>query len=94
VTVTDVTGTMWNQCEGEKGEKGLSVWELSKPKRVTSTKNGKIVVGVDKRVIRVKQGAMINDADECETCRRNECDGASKMSPKRVRESPERESRS
>jgi len=42
----------------------------------------------------VKQGVMINDAGECETCRRNECDRASKMSPKRVRESPERESRS
>jgi len=64
------------------------MWELSKPKRVTSTKNGKIVIRVDKRVIRVKQGVMINDADECETCRRNECEGASKMSSKHVRESP------
>jgi len=65
------------------------VWELPKPKRVTSTKNGKIVVGVDKRMIRVKQGVMINDADECETCKGNECEGASKISPKHVRESPE-----
>ena len=97
MTVTDVTGTMRNQCEGGKGEKelkGMSVWELSKPKRVTCTKNGKIVVGMDKRVIRVKQGVMINDADEYETCKRNECEGASKMSLKRVREGPERESRS
>ena len=66
----------------------MSVWELSKPKRVTSTKNGKIVVGVDKRMIRVKQGVMINDADECETCKGNECKGASTMSLKRVQESP------
>ena len=70
------------------------MWELSKPKRVTSTKNGKIVIGVDKRVIQVKQGVMINDAGECETCRRNKCEGASKMSPKRVHESPEVRSRS
>ena len=67
----------------------MSVWELSKPKRVTSTKNGKIVVGVDKRVIRVKQGVMIDDVGECETRRRNECEGASKVSLKRVLESPE-----
>jgi len=67
----------------------MNVWELPKPKRVTSTKNGKAVVGVDKGVIRVKQGIMINDAGECETCKRNECEGASKMSPKHVRESPE-----
>jgi len=32
----------------------------------------------------VKQGIMINDADECETCKRNECEGASKISPKYV----------
>jgi len=70
------------------------VWELPKPKRVTCTKNGKVAVGADKRVIRVKQGVMVNDADECETCRRNECKGASKMSPKCILESPERESRS
>jgi len=62
------------------------VWELPKPKRVTCTKNGKVAVGADKRVIRVKQGVMINDADECE--------GASKMGPKHVRESPKKESRS
>jgi len=67
----------------------MSVWELPKPKRVTCTKNGKVGVGTDERVIRVKQGVRINDVDECETCRRNECDRASKMSPKRVRESPE-----
>jgi len=72
----------------------MSVWELPKPKRVTCTKNGKIVVGIDKGVIDVKQGVMINDADECETCRRSECGGASKISLKRVRESPERKSRS
>ena len=60
------------------------MWELPKPKRVTSTKNGKVAVGADKRVIRVKQGVMINDADEYETCRKNECGRASKMSPKRV----------
>ena len=45
-------------------------------------------------MIRVKQEVKINDADERETCMRNECEGASKMSPKRVRESPEGESRS
>jgi len=37
----------------------------------------------------VKQGIRINDADECEMCRRNECEGASKMSLKHVHESPE-----
>jgi len=42
----------------------------------------------------VKQGIRINDADECETCKGNECGGASKMSPKCVQESPEVESRS
>jgi len=67
----------------------MSVWELSKPKRVTSTKNGKAVVRIDKGVINVKQGVKINDADECETRKGNECEGASKMSPKHVRESPE-----
>ena len=36
----------------------------------------------------MKQGVKINDADERETRRRNECKGASKMSPKHVRESP------
>jgi len=36
---------------------------------------------------------MINDADECEMCRRNECGRASKMGPKHVRKSPERESK-
>jgi len=50
---------------------------------------GKIVVGVDKGVIDVKQGVKISDADECETCKGNECEGASKMSPKHVRGSPE-----
>jgi len=50
---------------------------------------GKIVVGVDKGVIDVKQGVMINDADECETRKGNECEEASKISPKHVRESPE-----
>jgi len=45
-------------------------------------------------VIRVKQGIVINDADEFETCKRNECGGASKISPKRVHESPEGKSRS
>ena len=52
----------------------MNVWELSKPKRVTSTKNGKIVVGMDKRMIRVKQEVKINDADECETCPRESPD--------------------
>ena len=70
------------------------MWELPKPKRVTCTKNGKVEVGTDKRVIRVKQEVMINDADECETCRRNECEGASRMRVKQVRGSPESESRS
>jgi len=72
----------------------MSVWELPKPKRVTYTKNGKVAVGTDERVIRVKQGIRINDADEGEMCRRNECDVASKMSPKHIHESPEWESRS
>jgi len=39
-------------------------------------------------------GDKINNADECEMCRRNECKGASKISPKHVHESPERRSRS
>ena len=65
------------------------MWELPKPKRVTSTKNGKAVVGVDKGVIDVKQGVKINDVDECETRKGNECEGASKISLKHVRESPE-----
>jgi len=60
----------------------MSVWELPKPKRVTSTKNGKAVVDV-------KQGVKIGDADECETRKGNECEGASKMGTKHVRESPE-----
>jgi len=67
----------------------MSVWELPKPKRVTSTKKGKAVIGIDKGVIDVKQGVKINDADECETRKRNECEGASRISPKHVRESPE-----
>ena len=50
---------------------------------------GKIVIRIDKGVIDVKQGITINDADERETRRRNECEGASKISPKHVRESPE-----
>jgi len=50
---------------------------------------GKIVIGIDKGVIDVKQGVKINDADEYETRKRNECEGASKMSPKHVRESSE-----
>jgi len=60
--------------------------DVPKPKRVTCTKNGKAVVGMDKRVIRVKQGIMINDADECETCKRNECEEASRMGLKHVQE--------
>jgi len=52
-------------------------------------KKGKAVIGIDKGVIDVKQGVKINDADECETHKRNECEGASKISPKHVRESPE-----
>ena len=47
------------------------------------------MIRIDKGVIDVKQGVRINDADECETCKRNECEGASKMSPGHVRESPE-----
>jgi len=50
---------------------------------------GKIVIRIDKGVIDVKQGVKINDADECETRKRNECEGASRISPKRVRESLE-----
>ena len=50
------------------------------------------MIGIDKGVIDVKQGVKINDADECETRKRNECEGASEISPKHVRESPEWES--
>jgi len=47
------------------------------------------VIRIDKGVIDVKQGVKINDADECETRKGNECEGASKMGMKRVHESPE-----
>ena len=42
----------------------------------------------------MKRGLKINDADEGETCKMSECDDASKMGTKQVRESPESKSRS